>query len=150
MKNSVKKVTLLFVLFFNLLYTKVNCNMTLEAMQESQRFLDEHTFIFYTCQILSTILTLSFFIFTLVIPFILIYRKIKYKKSDDIKIKQKNKSLISAEVFLIAYFFLNSMFSRFFRNGSQAVLCGNIFNIIFSTLILVIILRPLLKKDRTK
>lgn len=150
MKNSIKKITLLFILFLNILYTKVHCNMTLEAIEESQRFVDEHAFIFYTSQIISIILTLSFLIFVFVIPFILIYRKIKYKKSDDVIIQQKTKSLVSAEVFLIAFLLLNSMFSGFFRNGSQAVLCGNIFNIIFSALLFRIILPPLFKKDETK
>lgn len=150
MKNSIKKITLLFILFLNILYTKVLCNMTLEAMEESDRFLDKHSFICYTCATISIILTLSFLIFVLVIPFILIFRKIKYKKTDDIKIKQKTKSLIFSEIFLIVYLYLNSQFSRLFRNGSQAVLCGNIFNIIFSALLLRIILPPLFKKDTTK
>jgi len=149
MKKSIKKLIVIFFALFSILCTKVYGNMTLEAMEESARFYDEHKFFIDVTEVISVIMELSFLVFVIVIPIIIIYKILKLRNNLDERIKSNIKILGIAEIlFIINRFIINC--SNELKYGSESVLYINVFIILISLLNIAIVLVGLLKKNKNR
>ena len=143
MKKS-KKLILAFLSLFSLLCSTSYGNMTLEAMEESKQFYDEHEFLIESTNIIAWLMRFSFIIFVIAVPMIIIYKKIKNKENKDIIEK-----LCVAEFLCIINLFITIGLTTLVRgSGSESLLKVNIINLIISLLNIVIILFMFLKKRK--
>ena len=149
MKKNIKKLSLLFLVSFSILCTKVYANMTLEAMEESARFYNEHKFLIDSTKIISRLMHLTIMIFIIIIPIIIIYKKIKQKNNPNEKDSYIIKTLGFAELLCIINTFITGSASLAYGHGSESELRINIFIIIISSLNIGVILFKLLKKNKT-
>ena len=146
MKKIIKKASFIFLILISVLCTRVFANMTLEAMEESQQFYNEHKFLIDSTQIISIILELAFFVFVIVIPIIIIYKKVKLKNNPNDRNKYIIKTLGLAELLFVFNIFI-SYSAEMVKYGSESTLYSNIFIIIVSLVNIGIILFKLLKKE---
>ena len=143
MKKFIKKLTLTFLTLLNLLYTTVYGNMTIEAMEESEKFYNEHKFLMDSTTIIARLISLISMIFIIIIPIIIIYKKIKLKNNENGRDKYIIKTLGLAELLcIINTFIIKFAFSLY---GSERVF---IFIIFISLLNVGIVLFKLLKKQK--
>lgn len=147
MKKIIKKLSLTFLVLFSILYTTVYGNMTIEAMEESAKFYNEHKFFIDSTRVISAIMELAFFVFIIIIPIIIIFKKVKSKNSQDEKNKYIIKTLGIAELLFIINIFITNM-TKVARYGSKSILYVNIFIIVISLLNIGIVLFKLLKKNK--
>lgn len=68
---------MIFLTLLNTLCTKVYANMTVEAIEGSTKFYNIYKFLINLTQIISRIMELACFVFIIVIPIIILYKKIK-------------------------------------------------------------------------
>ena len=148
MKKIIKKISLFFLVIFNILFTKVYANMTAEAMEESAKFYDEHKFLIDSTKIVSRLMHLTLMFFIIIIPIIIIYKKIKQKNNPNEKDSYIIKTLGLAELLCIINTFITGYASMLYGHGSESALRINIFIIIISLLNIGIILFNLLKKNK--
>jgi len=144
MKKIIKKASFIFLILISVLCTRVSANMTLEAM-ESLQFYNEHKFLIDSTQIISKIMELAFFVFVIVIPIIIIYKKVKLKNNPNDRNKYIIKTLGLAELLVVFNIFI-SYCAEMVKYGSESTLYSNIFIIIVSLVNIGIILFKLLKK----
>ena len=145
MKKIIKKASCIFFILISVLCTRVFANMTIEAYEKSMKFYDEHKFLIDSTQIISQILELAFLVFVIVIPIIIIYKKVKLKNNQNDRNKYIIKTLGLAELLFIFNIFI-SYAAEVVKYGSEIVLYCNIFIIIVSLANIGIILFKLLKK----
>ncbi len=145
MKKIIKKASCIFFILISVLCTRVFANMTIEASEKSMKFYDEHKFLIESTQIISQILELAFLVFVIVIPIIIIYKKVKLKNNQNDRNKYIIKTLGLAELLFIFNIFI-SYAAEVAKYGSESVLYCNIFIIIVSLANIGIILFKLLKK----
>lgn len=149
MKKNIKKLIVIFFALFSILCTKVYGNMTLEAMEESARFYDEHKFLIDVTEVISVIMELSFLVFVIIIPIIIIYKILKLRNNLDERIKSNIKMLGIAEIlFIINRFIIN--FIKEFKYESESTLYVNVCIILISLLNIAIVLVGLLKKNKNR
>lgn len=147
MKKFMKKFILIFLTLLNTLCTKVYANMTVEAIEESTKFYNTYNFLINLTNIISRIMELACFVFIIVIPIIILYKKIKLKKDQQ---NESNKYLIKtlglAELLFIFNIFIIYI-AEIVKYGSELTLYANIFIILISLLNIGIILFKLSKKN---
>ena len=136
---------IIFLILISVLCTRVSANMTLEAMEESLQFYNEHKFLIDSTQIISKIMELAFFVFVIVIPIIIIYKKVKLKNNPNDRNKYIIKTQGLAELLFVFNIFI-SYCAEIVKYGSESTLYSNIFIIIVSLVNIGIILFKLLKK----
>lgn len=145
MKKIIKKAFVIFCSILSVLYTKVYANMTLEAMEENIKFYNEHKFLIDSTQIISTILELAFWGFVIIIPIIIIYKKIKLKNTSNDRNKYIIKTLKLAELLFIFNIFIFSV-AETVKYGAKKEMYLNIIIILISFVNIGLILFKLLKK----
>lgn len=145
MKKIIKKAFVIFCSILSVLYTKVYANMTLEAMKENIKFYNEHKFLIDSTQIISTILELAFWGFVIIIPIIIIYKKIKLKNTSNDRNKYIIKTLKLAELLFIFNIFIFSV-AETVKYGAKKEMYLNIIIILISFVNIGLILFKLLKK----
>lgn len=148
MKKTIKKLTLIFLTLLSVLCTKVYGNMTIEAMEESTKFYNEHKFLIDSTQVISSLMRLTFIVFIIVIPIIIIYKNIKLKHNQNEREKYIVKTLGIAELLCIINTFIIGTASTLYGHGSESALYISIFIILISLLNIGIILFKLLKKNK--
>ena len=151
MKKIIKILSTFFILI-NIMYTTVYCNMTIEAMEKSRKYYEEHKFIIDFAQNICYILELQLIIFVIIIPFIIIYKKIKLKKQENVKDKKIVKTLGFAEILFISVIFCVYMGAKILNRSftSEQRLHVNIFVIIVSLVSIGIVIFRLLKVQKNK
>lgn len=149
MKKIIKKLTLIFLALLSALSTTVYGNMTVEEMNASAEFYDKHKFIIHSTLIISTIMELAFFVFAIIIPIIIVFKKFKYKKSQDEGNKNIIEKLKKTEILFIINIYITNI-AKFTRYGSESTLYVNIFIIIISLITIGIVLFKLLKNKNYK
>lgn len=148
MKKIIKKLSSFFLASFSILCTKVYANMTAEAMEESENFYNEHKFLIDSTTIISRLMHLSLMIFIIIIPIIIIYKKVKLKNNPNEKDNYIIKTLGLAELLCIINTIITGYASMLYGHGSESALHNSIFIIIISSLNIGIILFKLLKKNK--
>lgn len=149
MKKIIKKAFVIFCSILSVLYTKVYANMTLEAMEENIKFYNEHKFLIDSTQIISTILELAFLVFVIIIPIIIIYKKIKLENTSNNRNKYIIKTLKLAELLFIFNIFIFSV-AETIKYGAKKEMYLNIIIILISFVNIGLILFKLLKKCEKK
>lgn len=148
MKKFFKKVILIFFTLSIVLSVKVNANMSIEAMEESQEFYEKHEILIITTGYINNILQISFTAFFIVIPIIMLYVIIKQKDDKN----ARNEHLVKlgwAEFFIFIYLcFIGT--SMLFRYGSENSLKVNILNILVSILDIKMIIKKFLPRDKNE
>ena len=148
MKKNIKKLSLLFLVLFSILCTKVYANMTLEAMEESARFYNEHKFLIDSTKIISRLMHLTIMIFIIIIPIIIIYKKIKLKNKPNEKDTYIIKTLGLAELLCIINTIITGAASMLDKHGREMSLHIYIFIIIISLLNIGVVLYKLFKRNK--
>ena len=134
MKKIIKKISLTFFTLYSMLCTTVYGNMTAEAMDESIKFYDEHKFIIESTNTITELMIISFLIFIIVIPIIIIFKLVKYNKNKDEKYEYSIKTLGIAEIVFIINVFYSTRVYSLLSYGSENNLYKNI-SIIISSLV---------------
>jgi len=150
MKENLKKIIVSFLSLLSVLCTTVYGNMTAEAIEESMKFYDKHKFLINTVSIIWLIMKLALFVFVIVIPIIIIYKKVKHKNNQDKKVVYIIATLEEAEVIFICDLIFTFMVSTVFTMGSAMALMSCIFNISISLILIGIMLYSLLKAKNLK
>ena len=143
--KKILKTAFLFLILLCLFFTNVYGNMTIEAMEKSKEFYNSHKILFDSMQIIAMIMKLALLVFIVIIPIIIIYKKIKLKKD----LKEKNKHIIKilalAELLFIFNIYIIKI-AEMAKQGSEMSTYINIFIILISILNIGIISFKLLKK----
>jgi hypothetical protein len=147
MKKTIKKLLLLAVIFVNILCTEGFCDMTVESMEESLQFYNQHKFIINLTTIIYKFWEYAIVAFIIIIPIIIIYIKIKQKiKKEEGKTKHIS-CLLKEEVALIINFGIMMVLSPL-RYGSEWTLYDNIIIIMLSLIINLPIIAGFFKKEK--
>ena len=104
--KKLKKFNLNLLGLMTILNTSVYGNMTLEAMDEADRFYKENNVIIELFATVSEIMKILILALIVIIPLIFIYRKIKLKKEDNKKNKELNNLFIASEILCVLNLFV--------------------------------------------
>ena len=80
MKKNVIKIGMLMLIIINIFSVFGYCNMTVEAMKESEMFYNDNKYLFEFTQNFVNILHIIYFLLLIVIPIIMLNKKNKFKK----------------------------------------------------------------------
>ena len=146
MKKFLKKINLSLLGLVSILSTNVYGNMTLEAMDEADKFYKENNGIIDLAAIISEIMKILILVLIVVIPIIFIYKKIKLKKEDNKKIKELKNLFLASEILVILNFIIINVVEMI-NSTASTTLYGDCFIIFMGILSIGIILYKNLKKN---
>ena len=148
MKKIIKKTAFIFFILINILCMSTSANMTAEALIASQEFYDKHKFLIDSTQNIAILLSFTVFALIIIIPIIIIYKKIKHSPLID-RDKHIIKTLKFAELLFIFNLFIPSIINLVDWSGSKSLLFFNSFYILVTSINIGIILIKLLKKNKS-
>ena len=148
MKKIFKKVILIFLTLSIVLSAEINADMSIDAMEESQEFYEKHEMLMITTNYINDILQISFSVFFIVIPIIMLYVIIKQK--DDKNARNEYLAKLGWAEFFVCIYLCFTGTTMLFRYGSESSLKINILNILFSILDIKMIINKFLPRDKNE